>query len=63
VSCPSIFPGASLQHGLTSQGSNRPVEISSSDGSTYYDESGMVYYEQSDGTFVDGNGDVFDVTW
>ena len=55
--------GSSLQHGLSSQGSGRPVEISSSDGSVYYDESGVGYYDQGDGTYVDDNGDVFHVTW
>ena len=55
--------GSSLQHGLSSQGSGRPVEISSSDGSTYYDASGTAYYDQGDGTFVDSNGDVFNVEW
>lgn len=55
--------GSSLTHGLTSQGSNRPVEVSSSDGSVYYDEAGVAYYPQDDGTYVDSNGDVFDVQW
>ena len=55
--------GSSLTHGLESQGSKRPVEISSSDGSTYYDASGIAYYPQGDGTYVDENGDVFDVVW
>ena len=55
--------GSSLTHGLTSQGSGRPVEISSSDGDVYYDESGTAYYAQEDGTYVDSNGDVFDVQW
>ena len=55
--------GSSLQHGLQSQGSRRPVEISSPDGDVYYDESGVAYYDQGDGTFVDSNGDVFDVVW
>ena len=55
--------GSSMQHGLSSQGSGRPVEISSSDGSTYYDASGTAYYDQGDGTFVDSNGDVFNVEW
>jgi len=55
--------GSSLTHGLESQGSKRPVEISSSDGSVYYDGSGVAYYPQGDGTYVDSNGDVFDVVW
>ena len=55
--------GSSLQHGLSSQGSGRPVEVQSNDGSVYYDVSGTLYYPQSDGTFIDSNGDVFNVEW
>ena len=55
--------GSSMEHGLESQGSGRPVEISSSDGEIFYDESGTSYYEQDDGTYVDENGDVFDTVW
>ena len=55
--------GSGMMHGLTSQGSGRPVEISSSDGGIYYDASGTAYYAQDDGTYVDSNGDVFDVAW
>ena len=55
--------GSSLQHGLSSQGSGRPVQISSDDGKYYYDASGQVYYPQDDGTWIDGNGDVFNEEW
>lgn len=55
--------GSSLTHGLSSQGSGRPVEVTSSDGGVYYDNSGTAYYAQGDGTFVDSNGDVFNVEW
>ena len=55
--------GSSMNHGLTSQGSGRPVEVFSSDGGTYYDESGVAYYPQGDGTFIDSNGDIFNVSW
>ena len=50
------------QHGLTSEGSGRPVYVTGSNGS-YYDASGVGYYPQGDGTWVDDNGDVFDQTW
>ncbi len=55
--------GGSLVHGLESQGSRRPVEITSDDGDVYYDQSGTTYYQLDDGTYVDSNGDVFDVVW
>ena len=55
--------GSSLMHGLTSVGSKRPVQVTSPDGETYYDESGTVYYQQEDGTFIDSNGDEFNVEW
>ena len=49
-------------HGLESQGSKRPVEIFAGGGG-YYDESGVEYQRQDDGTYIDSNGDVFDVVW
>ena len=55
--------GSSMNHGLSSQGSGRPVQVSSDDGGVYYDESGTAYYPQDDGTYVDSNGDVFNVEW
>lgn len=49
-------------HGLVSQGSGRPVEIFEG-GGAFYDEEGMEYYRQDDGTFIDENGDVFNQEW
>ena len=49
-------------HGLVSQGSGRPVQVFAGGGG-YYDESGMEYHRQDDGTFVDSNGDVFNMEW
>ena len=50
------------QHGLSSQGSGRPVYVTGSDGD-YYDASGVEYHQEDDGTWVDENGDYFDQTW
>ena len=55
--------GSDLQHGLSSQGSGRPVEISSNDGGAYYDASGVQYFPSDDGTWVDENGDYFNEDW
>ena len=54
--------GSEESHGLSSQGSGRPVQIFAG-GGAYYDESGTEYYKQDDGTFIDENGDVFNVEW
>ena len=55
-------PVSGTQHGLTSQGSGRPVLVIL-DGDTYRDPDGTTYTEQEDGTFVADNGDVFNVAW
>ena len=52
----------STQYGLESQGSRRPVTITSN-GGAWFDGDGVEYYMQGDGTFIDANGDVFDVVW
>lgn len=43
---------------LASDGSNRPVTITF-EGGAYYDQDGVEYYNQNDGTFIDENGDSF----
>ena len=55
--------GSSQMHGLSSQGSGRPVEVQSTDGDVFYDDAGVAYYSQGDGTYIDENGDVFNVEW
>lgn len=54
--------GENESHGLVSQGSGRPVEVFAG-GGAYYDSAGVEYHRQDDGTFIDQNGDVFDMQW
>ena len=49
-------------YGLASEGSGRPATVHF-EGGGYFDENGTEYYNQNDGTFIDENGDVFDVQW
>ena len=54
--------GSKGEYGLSSQGSGRPVVVHEEDGQ-WYDVSGVMYYNQGNGTFVDENGDVFNIEW
>ncbi len=49
-------------YGLESQGSGRPVTVTFS-GGAYYGDDGLEYYNQNDGTFMDENGDMYNVVW
>ncbi|MBO7709842.1 MAG: SH3 domain-containing protein [Lachnospiraceae bacterium] len=54
--------GENESHGLVSQGSGRPVQVFAG-GGAFYDESGTEYHRLDDGTFVDSNGDYFNMEW
>lgn len=43
---------------LESEGSGRPVTVSPG-GGAYYDDDGVEYHNQGDGSFIDENGDIF----
>ena len=49
-------------YGLISDGSGRPVVVFAG-GGAYYDESGVEYHKQDDGTFVDQYGATYQVQW
>ena len=51
------------QHGLSSQGSGRPVTVNTDEYGTYRDADGLVYYGNGDGTWTCENGDVFNEEW
>ena len=58
---PDLTSGA--QHGLSSQGSGRPVTVNQDEYGTFRDSDGLVYYGNGDGTWTCENGDVFDMVW
>lgn len=49
-------------YGLISDGSGRPVVVYAG-GGAYYDESGVEYYKQDDGTFIDQYDATYHVEW
>ena len=49
-------------YGLISDGSGRPVVVNAG-GGAYYDESGVEYHKQDDGTFIDQYGATYQVQW
>ena len=51
-----------LPYDLVSRGSGRPVTITY-EGVSWTDADGVEYFDQNDGSFIDENGDVFDVVW
>ena len=58
---PDLTSGS--QHGLSSQGSNKPAVIGQDSQGNYVDGEGILYYDQGDGTYVNEYGDVYDVVW
>ena len=58
---PDLTSGS--QHGLSSQGSGRPVTVNQDEYGTFRDSNGIVYYGNGDGTWTSENGDVFNQEW